>query len=338
MRRIQSRHGALMTKYILLRLLMIPVALVTVVMLTFSYTHTVQWDYAYRYPQLYRQLKVIEQRPESLVEAARVYLSDVAELDFGSLRSGEPIVSVVWQALKASLALLALALAISVPFGILIGVVASRWQQARPARWLTIFSTAGLAMPSFYVGSLLILASVSYALASGNGRGLPFPLAGFGWDLHLVFPTIALMVRPMVNIARVTANLLTAELPKQYVVAARSFGHSWGVVKRRLAFANVVAPIVLTIAGSLRGLVTDLILVEWLFYWPGIGRFLALALIPSRRTNMATSPYLLEPPFVAALMGVVTLIFLVADFLASVAVRVADPRLRVPAAEEAGSV
>ncbi len=90
----------------------------------------------------------------------------------------------------------------------------------------------------------------------------------------------------------------------------------------------------LTIATSLRTLVADLILVEWLFFWPGIGRFLASALIPADKTNMASSPYLLEPSFLAPLLGAVAAIFLIADFIASVLVRTLDPRLRVTAKEE----
>jgi hypothetical protein len=53
---------------------------------------------------------------------------------------------------------------------------------------------------------------------------------------------------------------------------------------------------------------------------------------------MASSPYLLVPEFVAALLASVTLIFLIADFLASVFVRIFDPRLRVPVAEEVSHV
>jgi peptide/nickel transport system permease protein len=193
-------------------------------------------------------------------------------------------------------------------------------------------------MPSFYVGSLLILLSVAYALWLGEGRGLPFPLAGFGWDRHMVFPTLALMLRPTVQIAQVTASLLTGELHKLYVVSARSFGHTWRAVKRRLALRNVLAPVVLTIARSLRTLVTDLILVEWLFFWPGLARFLAFALIPASRTDMASSPYFLDPPFVAVLLTTITALFLVADFVASVLVRVFDPRLRVQGAEEVADV
>lgn len=154
----------------------------------------------------------------------------------------------------------------------------------------------------------------------------------------MVFPVVALMVRPTVQIAQVTGTLLTEELQKTYVFAARSLGHTWTMIKRRLAFRNVLAPVMLTIAGSLRTLVTDLILVEWLFFWPGVGRFLASALIPAGRTDMASSPYLLHPEFTTALLASVTLIFLAADFVASVLVRIFDPRLRVPVEGEVADV
>lgn len=323
-----------MVRYILQRLLVIPLALVVVILLAFAYAHTVQWDYASRYPQLYNQIKNYQQRPESLVDAYREYLPRLMKGDLGVLRNGQDIAIVLQDALIASLGLLALALALSTPLGLGLGILASRWKSQRPARWLATLSTAGLAMPSFYVGSLLILSSVAYALWRGGGVRLPFPLAGFGWDLHLVFPTVALMIRPTVHIAQVTGTLLTEELGKQYVVAARSTGHSWRKIKHDLAFRNILAPVVLTIAGSIRSLLTSLILVEWMFFWPGVGRFLAAALIPAARTDIASSPYLLDPPFTTALIAIITAIFLIADFIASVVVRFLDPRLRIPAAEE----
>jgi peptide/nickel transport system permease protein len=306
--------------------------------LAYAYAHTVQWDYASRYPQLYRTLKVVRERPESLIIAFGDYVEGVIRLDFGSLRNGESILTVIADALVASLSLLAIALILSVPLGLGLGIIAARWRRLRPARWLTFIATAGMAMPSFYVGSLLILMMVAYALIIKGGGGMPLPLAGFGWDEHMVLPVIALMVRPTVQIAQVTGNLLTGELRKTYVYAARSLGHTKARVKRRMAFRNVLAPVMLTIAGSLRMLVTDLILVEWLFFWPGLGRFLAAALIPASRTDMVNSPYLLVPEFVAALLAAVTMIFLIADFLASVFVRVFDPRLRVPVQGEVSNV
>lgn len=327
-----------MVRYILLRLVIIPLALIVVIMLTYAYAHTVQWDYASRYPQLYNRLKNLQQRPESLLEAYREYLPGLGRLDFGTLQNGQSINEVLHDSFIASMGLLLLALLLSIPLGISLGILASRWQSHRPARWLTALSTAGLAMPSFYVGSLFILASVAYALWRKGSGGLPFPLAGFGWDLHMVYPTLALMVRPTVQIAQVTGTLLTGELGKQYVVAARSMGHKWRRVKHHHAFRNIIAPVILTIAGTLRSLVTSLILVEWMFFWPGLGRMLASALIPSVRTNMASSPYLLDPAFTTATLTVITAIFLVADFIASVTVRILDPRLRVTVAEQVANV
>lgn len=326
-----------MARFVVRRLLLIPLALILVIALAYAYTHIVQWDYAERYPQLQRQLRTM-QRPESLREASTAYIRGWLQLDFGKLRNGESVVRVVTQALGASLGLLVAALMLSLPMGIGLGILAARWNRLRPARWLTLVSTAGLAMPSFYVGSLLILFSVTYALWSKGEGGAPFPLAGFGWDRHMVLPVLALMIRPVVQIAQVTGTLLTGELQKPYAAAARSVGHSRSRVKRRLAFRNILAPVTLTIATSLRTLVADLILVEWLFFWPGIGRFTAAALIPAGRTNLASSPYFLNPELVAALLASITLIFLIADFVASVAVRAFDPRLRVRTQEEVPNV
>jgi peptide/nickel transport system permease protein len=325
-------------RYILQRLFIIPVILIIVLLLTYAYAHNVQWDYASRYPQLYNRLTTYQDRPESLIDAYREYLPGLLKLDLGTLHNGNSIAPVLRDAFLASMGLLIIALALSVPLGIGLGILASRWNNRRPSRWLALLSTAGLAMPSFYVGSLLILFSVAYALMRKGTGGLPFPLAGFGWDLHLVFPTIALMVRPTVQIAQVTGTLLTGELGKQYVVTARSMGHNWRKVKHHLAFRNILAPVVLSIAGSLRSLMTSLILVEWLFFWPGLGSFLAKTLIPAQRTNMASSPFLLDPALTTALLTTITAIFLISDFIASVTVRIFDPRLRVPTAEEVSDV
>lgn len=326
-----------MVRFIIRRLLLIPLGVAATVTLAYAYTHVVQWDYASRYPDLQRRL-VSSGRPSSLFEAYQVYVEDLLRFDLGTLRTGASIAQTLAQTLGASLGLLCIALLISVPIGLTLGIIGARWTRLRPAGWLTVLSTLGLAMPSFYVGSLLILLSVAYAILRKDSGGLPFPLTGFGWDGHLVFPVLALTVRPTVQIAQVTGTLLTAELQKPYVVAARSLGHQRSTVKRRHAFRNVLAPVTLTIATSLRTLVTDLVLVEWLFFWPGLGRFLAISLIPARQTNLASSPYLLEPQLVAALLGTVAAMFLVADFVASVLVRALDPRIRVAVTEDLPNV
>ena len=68
---------------------------------------------------------------------------------------------------------------------------------------------------------------------------------------------------------------------------------------------------------------------EWLFNWPGLGRLLASTLVPGvLSTNLGTSALFLDPPTVAAAITIIGALFLITDLLASVLVRVIDPRLR----------
>jgi peptide/nickel transport system permease protein len=131
-----------------------------------------------------------------------------------------------------------------------------------------------------------------------------------------------------VQIARVTSGHLVDELDKEYVLAARSFGHTWRAVRGRLAFSNILAAVILTIAGSVRLLVGELILVEWLFQWPGLGRLLGWTLVPPLLSSSSGGPLFLNPPVVAAVLTIFAVIFLVTDFVAAVLARVVDPRLR----------
>jgi peptide/nickel transport system permease protein len=122
---------------------------------------------------------------------------------------------------------------------------------------------------------------------------------------------------------------MSGELGKQYIIAARSFGHTWHDIRWRQAMRNILATIILTIARTFRILVGELVVVEWLFNWPGLGRLLASTLIPGKLSNkLGASNLFLDPPTVAFAIVIIGALFLLADLVASVLVRIADPRLR----------
>jgi ABC-type dipeptide/oligopeptide/nickel transport system permease component len=132
-----------------------------------------------------------------------------------------------------------------------------------------------------------------------------------------------------VQIAQVTANLMVGELGKQYVIAARSFGHTWHDIRWRQAMRNILSAVILTIASTFRMLVGELIVVEWLFNWPGLGRLLASTLVPGKlSSNLGASSLFLDPPTVAIDIAIIAALFLLTDLFASVMVRIVDPRLR----------
>lgn len=320
-----------MTHFLLRRLLIIPLGLALVNFLGFAYAH---------YAAPLRVSQTLYGRGETeaapLWPAYRNFLQSSIQGDFdaqlalpGASRSGPSALGeTVRQATSASLGLIAVASTASVLAGLGLGLAAVRTDPPRTARWLTLVSTVGMAMPSFYIGSLFILAAVFYVLWRGPGTSMPVPIGGFGWDAHLILPVLALMARPTVQVAQVTANLLTGELGEQYVVAARSLGHTWRAIRNRYAFRPVVAPVVLTIAGMLRLLVGEMVLVEWLFRWPGLGRLLGWTLVPAQLSSATGSPLFLNPPLMAIVLTLVAAFFLSSDLIAALLVRLFDPRLR----------
>lgn len=320
-----------MTRFLARRLLIIPLLLVLVNFLGFTYAFYARPLRAARTP-----FAAVED-PGLLIPAYSAYIQKLLDLDLsmelaipGGLRTNTPntLGEIIGNATIASLGLFTVTLVLSSIFGFLIGQKAVKNESNQVARWLSMITTVGLAMPGFYIGSILIFLSVAYILWRGQGTDSPLPLDGFGWDLHLVMPVLALMARPMVQLAQVTANFLSGELGKQYVIAARSLGYTWRSIRNQYALRNILAPVVLTIAGLSRLILGEQILIEWLFRWPGLGRLLAWTLVPAQLTSTRGSPLFLNPPVMATVLTIIAAIFLITDLIASILVRVFDPRLR----------
>jgi ABC-type dipeptide/oligopeptide/nickel transport system permease component len=324
-----------MLRFFLRRLLIIPFALIVVNFLGFAFAHITF--------QLQQMQTVYGSGKEGITPVwpeYNAYVNRVIQGDLGNMPASEvaqPIAESLGRASLASLGLVGIAFVLSVILGLTLGLAAVRVDPPRTMQWLTLFSTVGLAVPSFYIGTLLVSALVLGVLNQDMKAFLP--VAGFGWDAHLILPVLALVIRPATQVAQVTANLLTSELNKRYVVAARSFGHTWRAIRWDKALRNVLSPILLTMAGSFRLLMAELILVEWLFSWPGLGRLLVLTLVPPNLSSPGgyenLSAYFLNPPLVAGLLVIFSLLFLLADLLASGAAKLIDPRLRMAEEEPA---
>jgi ABC-type dipeptide/oligopeptide/nickel transport system permease component len=318
-----------MFRFILRRLAILPIALILIHFLGFTYAYVARPIRAARTPYLRERVN----NPLPLLETYQQHIQDIFN---GSLlkpsEKGSNVGSLaqdLGQAFIASLGLLAITLVISTLLGLLFGLLAVRDQPPGLRGWFTPLSTLGLAMPSFYIGSLSVLAIVFLSLVNGPTNQKLVPIRGFGWDNHLILPVFALMLFPTVQIAQVTANLMVGELGKQYVIAARSFGHTWHDIRWRQAMRNILSAVILTIASTFRMLVGELIVVEWLFNWPGLGRLLASTLVPGKlSSNLGASSLFLDPPTVAIDIAIIAALFLLTDLFASVMVRIVDPRLR----------
>ncbi len=314
-----------MIRFIARRILIIPIALILIHFLAFTYAHFAGPIRAARTPYLREQFE------SSPLFAS--YFAHVKDLLTGGettlIAPREEFFSMFTSAAGASLGLLGISLVLSIFFGFGLGLLAVRSQPPGIRRWLTPLSTLGLAMPSFYLGSLGILAVVYYVLYIRPGSPGILPIKGFGWDAHLIMPAITLSLRPTVLIAQMVAGLLSGELGKQYVIAARSFGHSWRNIRWKQAMRNILGPVLLMFASTLRLTFGELVVVEWFFSWPGLGELLASALVPGQLSSqMGATAYFLNPPIIAAVVVIISGVFLLVDLVVSVGVRAVDPRMR----------
>lgn len=220
------------------------------------------------------------------------------------------------QAALASFALVAGVIALSVPFGIWLGrrsVHLQTRQVSPPLLWAT---TLAMAAPSFFFGALV---SLAWLFLPGSIR----PTTNL-W----ILPLLVLTIRPTFQIARFTAILLQGELGKAYILTGRGFGQTWQRIRNRTAFANILAPLVGAIAAALRLLLAEIILVERLFNYPGIGRLFALAVVTAHSTATRAAPVFLHPPLVAGLVTIFALAYFIITWVAESASQMADVRLK----------
>lgn len=256
------------------------------------------------------------------------FLGRWLRLDLGTMPAGQqPVAEALRGAAAASLALLGISLAVGLVAGLALGMAAVRSHPPRVAGWLTWISTIGLSSPSFFIGTLFILGVI--LLAGGRGSASTFlTVGGFGWDQHLILPVLTLGLRPAAQIGQTTAALLAAELGQRHILTARTLGVPEHSLRWRHGLRTAAAPVILSAAGTLRMLCGELLVVETLFDWPGLGRLLAQTLIPSHLTSAAAPDLFLHPVVLPTVLTLAAVLFFGLDTLTTATVRWLDPRTR----------
>ncbi len=200
-----------------------------------------------------------------------------------SLRLHDSVTHLVLQRYPYTLALtvaaMLLGLAVAVPAGVAAAQARGRW----PDRVLSFGSLAGLSLPNFALGPVLIL------LFSIELGWLPVSGAGVGflefWP-HLVLPAVTLGLGVAAILTRIVRSAMLDELGQDYVRTARAKGLPEKTVVYRHALRNALNP-VLTVAGLQFGsLLAGAIVTETIFSWPGLGR-LTLSAVANRDYALA---------------------------------------------------
>ncbi len=201
-----------------------------------------------------------------LFEQYTTYLKDiVTEFDFGpSLKNrGRDVIDVIGDGMKTSARLGITAAVIALVVGVVLGAVAALRRNKLIDRIVMVFTTACISMPSFIMGTLLlILFAITWRILPANGNA-----AG-----GLILPIVTLSLSPMANITRLTRSSLLGVLGQDYIRTAKAKGVSAPKVIFGHALKNALIPVITYFGPMLAYIVTGSLVVEQIFAVPGIGR------------------------------------------------------------------
>jgi len=207
-----------------------------------------------------------------------------------------------------------LALLFSASIGIPLGVLSAVHQGTRLDYALRIVSLSGLSLPSFWLGLLILMASVS--LFGSMPIFNPNPKT---WTEALAIyavPAMAVGFRSAALTMRITRSSMLEILRQDFIRTARAKGASEASVNYRHALKNAILPVITVIGIEAAFLIGGLIVTETVFNIPGIARFLVEAL----RWR--------DYPIVQNLVMLIAVVVVVANFTVDMLYAVIDPRIR----------
>jgi peptide/nickel transport system permease protein len=254
------------------------------------------------------------------------FIGRVVQGEFGlSYQMGQPVSRLIAERLPASLELsivaFSLALAIGIPMGVFAGLKPDSWT----ARIIMILSLAGISMPTFFVGlMLMVYFGVELAILPTFGRGetvdLGFWTTGLltrsGW-LSIILPAFTLGLFQLTFIMRLVRAEMLEVMRADFIRFARARGLPARSIYFRHALKNTLVP-VMTIAGLQFGSIIAFgIITESVFQWPGIG-LLFLQAISS-----------VDIPVISTYLLLVAVIFVTVNLIVDLLYYAVDPRLRV---------
>jgi len=245
------------------------------------------------------------------------WIGGFARLDFGtSMWTGRPIAYEVGIRLELSLELAVLATIVAILISVPLGTIAAVKQDTWIDYCVRIFSIAGLAVPSFWLGIIIILAFVIYF------HWLPpLTFTSFWIDpkanlLQLIWPALAVGYRYSAVATRMTRSTILEVLREDYIRTARAKGLWERAVLVRHALKNALLPVITVIGLEFAFLVGGLVVTEQVFNLNGIGKLFVEA-ISQRDYTMVQSLVLLT-----------SFVFVFVNFLIDLVNACLDPRVR----------
>jgi peptide/nickel transport system permease protein len=333
-------------EYIIRRLALAILVLVGVSIITFGISRLVPSDPA----SLHAGIRATKEAKEAariklgldrpLYEQYFRYIGDVLRGDFGiSVRTHRPIIDDLRIFLPATLELVLVSMIITLMIGIPLGVLSGAWKDSPVDHFSRVFAVVNVSMPVFWLALLLQLlfvrqlgwlplgarVSKEIAIITPIERITGFylvdtALAG-NWAAfrdvlrHLILPGLALASYGVGLTIRMIRATMVEVLQQKYITAAWAAGLTRREVFFRQALKNAIVPTLMVLSLNFVWQISGAMLVEIVFRWPGLGRYLVDAIL------------MIDFPIVVSVALVVTIFYVLTNLFVDLLQAVIDPRV-----------
>ncbi|TNC22365.1 ABC transporter permease [Amycolatopsis alkalitolerans] len=238
------------------------------------------------------------------------FVKDAVTLDLGtSYSTRQPVTQVIGQQIWPTLQLALCAAAVSAVAGILLGSLSAIFRNSWLDGMIRVLSLISTAMPSFWVGLLLIML-FSFTLHL-------FPATGSAGAASLVLPSVTLGLSAAGVVTRLVRNSIIEVLGENFVTALHAKGLRTRVVVGKHVLRNAVIPTITIIGFQLGALLAGAVIVETVFARRGLGQTLVQAIQGQ------------DYPVIQGVVLVIAAIYLLINIVVDVSYAYVDPRVRV---------
>ena len=240
--------------------------------------------------------------------------------DLGITSNGEKVSTKLKERIPNTLLLTTIVILLTWLVGVPLGVLAALKWKTPTDRILTVLTSIGMAIPSFFFAVLLLIFAVKTGwFPVGGLTSANFADLGFFAQIthHLFLPVLVLFTISLAGLQRqMRANMLDV-LDSEYVKFARAKGLNETQVVYKHALRNAINPLITLLGFEFAGLLSGAALTEYVFQYPGLGRLILEAVLKSDINLVMAS----------LMMGAIMLVL--GNLIADILLIITDPRIRV---------
>jgi peptide/nickel transport system permease protein len=270
-----------------------------------------------------------------------LYIKNMTKGEFGtSIRTRQPVIRDLLGYFPATFELVTLAILFSLIIGIPLGILSAMRRESILDHLGRLFSLSGVGIPIFWLGMMLQLLayvtlktfpiqgriaseiSFTHPVVVRTGLFLIDTLIQGNWAafksafIHIILPATTMLFASLASVTRMARSSMIEVLREDYIRTSRAFGVGENLIRYKYALKNAMVPTVTVVGLTYGTLLGGSVLVESIFDWPGIGRYVWLSILHN------------DFPAIMGVTIIFAVTYLIINLMVDLFYALIDPRVR----------